>query len=45
MGSFTFADGNGLQLAGTMLMDQNNSITLMYSSAIGDWIELARSLN
>lgn len=44
-GSFTFADGNGLKLAGTMLMDQDNSITLMYSSAIGDWIELARSLN
>lgn len=43
--SFTFADGNGLQLAGTMLMDQGNTLTLMYNSALGDWVEIARALN
>lgn len=44
-GSFTFADGNGLRLAGTMLMDDSNTLTLMYSSTIGDWVEIARALN
>jgi len=43
--SLTLDDGAGLRLSGQMVLGISDSITLMYETTIGDWIEISRTNN
>ena len=43
--TITMVDGNGLRLAGNMVLALAGTLTLVYSATVGDWVEISRSTN